>query len=249
MTALDRAIGLARSLVVYHGIPGRQRRIRHLYRQFVKAGDLTFDIGAHAGNRARALASLGCRVIAVEPQPDFARVLHLLARSADITVVEQAVGRHEGQANLAISDRNPTVTTIAAPWRQARDGDSAFAGVEWNRSLDVHVTTLDALVARFGRPAFVKIDVEGSEADVLAGLSSAVPCISFEYLPQALDLVVPCTAHLAALGAYEFNWSQGETFQLASARWLTARELIAQLSRATLSGDVYARLAACQQTE
>lgn len=55
----DRAIGLTRSLVVYHAIPWRQRRLRQLYSRFVGPGDLIFDVGAHVGNRARAFAALG----------------------------------------------------------------------------------------------------------------------------------------------------------------------------------------------
>ena len=96
MSRADRAIGLARSLLVYHAIPRRQRRMQRLYRQFAQPGDLVFDIGAHVGNRARALAALGCRVIALEPQPDFARLLRLLfARNARIEVVEAAVTRRQ----------------------------------------------------------------------------------------------------------------------------------------------------------
>src|SRR5262252_7791343 len=74
----DRAVGLARSIAIYHAIPFRQRRLRHLYRSLLQRGDLVFDIGAHAGNHVRALHAIGCRVIAIEPQPDFARVLRLL---------------------------------------------------------------------------------------------------------------------------------------------------------------------------
>src|SRR5215475_12666578 len=75
---LDRAFGLVRSIAIYHAIPFRQRRLRRLYRSFVHRGDLVFDIGAHAGNHVRALHAIGCRVIAMEPQPDFARILRLL---------------------------------------------------------------------------------------------------------------------------------------------------------------------------
>jgi hypothetical protein len=55
----NRIIGLARSLAIYHAIPLRQRRMRHLYAQFVSHGDLVFDLGAHAGNRTRAFRSNG----------------------------------------------------------------------------------------------------------------------------------------------------------------------------------------------
>ena len=62
MSRLDRFVGIARSVAIYHGIPFRQRRMRQLYATFVKPGDLVFDIGAHAGNRVRGFASLGHRV-------------------------------------------------------------------------------------------------------------------------------------------------------------------------------------------
>lgn len=246
MSVLDRTLGIARSLAIYYGIPGRQRRLRRLYGQFVSRGDLVFDIGAHVGNRTRALAALGCRVVSLEPQPDCARLLRaMFARSADVTVVEVAVGSAPGRADLALSYRTPTVTTLSPSWRAARRTDEDFAGIKWNRTVEVAVTTVDALIERFGMPAFVKIDVEGAEPDTLAGLSHRVPVVSFEYLPQALDLTAACTRRLMELGDYRFTWSPGESFRLATAACLTASELITRLAAPGAqrrSGDVYAVL-------
>ena len=73
---------------------------------------------------------------------------------------------------LAVSDRTPTVSTTSDAWREARGHEAGFAGVEWNRTVDVEATTLDALIAAYGEPAFVKLDVEGAEAAALQGL----PC-------------------------------------------------------------------------
>jgi len=246
MGGFDRAIGIGRSLVIYHAIPLRQRKLRRLYRSFLKPGDLVFDIGAHAGNRARALLSLGCRVIAVEPQPAFARVLHaLFKRSPRVTIVEAAVAAHPGRQTLWMSERNPTLATTTESWREARSHEAGFAGVQWDSQIDVEATTVDTLIERFGLPAFVKIDVEGSEPAVLAGLSQAVAVISFEYLPGAIEEVAASVDRLRSIGPYEFNWSPGESFRLGNENWGTGAELMNALrgpEASRTSGDVYARL-------
>jgi FkbM family methyltransferase len=246
MGRFDRAVGLVRSLTVYHVVPLRQRRLRHLYGQFVRPGDLVFDIGAHVGNRVRAFSALGCRVVALEPQPDFARLLRaFFRRSAHVTIVESAVAETAGRRSLSLSERTPTVTTLAAEWRAARERDPDFAAVQWNRRIEVETTTLDALIERFGVPAFVKIDCEGSEPAILAGLGRPVAALSFEYLPRALPEAEVCLTRLAALGPYQFNWSIGESNQLRSERWLDAIEMLDTLRTPAAqkrSGDIYARL-------
>ena len=246
MSRAHRTAGMLRSLAIYHAIPLRQRRLRRFYSQFLARGDLVFDLGAHAGNRTRAFAAIGCRVVAVEPQPDFARLLRVLfAGSPDVEVIEAAVGEKAGRASLLVSERTPTVTTIAGAWHKARAKEPDFSHVEWNRQIEIETTTLDLLIERFGTPAFVKMDVEGAEPSVLAGLSRPVRALSFEYLPRALDYARVCVAGLGALGAYRYNWSLGESYRLAEERWMTGDELSVALETAAAQrrpGDVYARL-------
>ncbi len=246
MSTVNRAAGMLRSLAIYHGIPLRQRRMRRFYSQFVSRGDMVFDLGAHAGNRTRAFAAIGCRVVAVEPQPDFARVLRLFSRrSPGVEVVEAAVGETAGRTSLLISERTPTVTTIAAAWHEARRREPDFSHVKWNRQIDIDTITLDLLIERFGTPAFVKIDVEGAEPGVLAGLSRPVRALSFEYLPRALDYARVCVERLATLGVYRYTWSRGESYQLAQDEWLAGGEHCAALESRDAQrrpGDVYARL-------
>ena len=48
--------------------------------QFVRPGDLVFDVGAHVGDRIAAFRRLGARVVAVEPQPALVRTLQAALR-------------------------------------------------------------------------------------------------------------------------------------------------------------------------
>jgi FkbM family methyltransferase len=244
MSTAARAFGVARSLAMYYGIPFRAGRLRRFYGQFVRPGALCFDVGAHAGNRVRAWRALGARVLAIEPQADFVRLLDwLYGRDPAVTIVPLAVGRSPGSAELLVSERTPTVTTLSRDWVASVQRDPGFADVTWTPGQRVEVTTLDALIERFGVPEFAKIDVEGYEAEVLAGLSTPIRALSFEYLPASRAVAVACIDRLEALARYRYNWSLGESHRLAGERWLDAAALrahLAALPDRAPSGDVYA---------
>ncbi len=233
-------------MFIYHTIPGRQKRLRKLYQQFVSTGDLVFDLGAHVGNRTRAFNALGCRVIAVDPHPDCVRILRtLFHRSPQIDIIPSAVSETVGRVELAVSKRHPTLNTIDLAWQDDRQNDSRFHAIQWDGTLDVPSTTLDALVNKYGLPAFVKMDVEGAEPRILNGLHCALPALSFEYLPGAIESARACVNRLSALGRYEFNWSPGESYKLASKQWLdheTFGSLLTTTVTKDRSGDIYAVL-------
>lgn len=242
--------GLARSLVIYYGKPFHIRRLTRFYRTWAAPGDLCFDIGAHVGNRLQAWRRLGARVVAVEPQPllmDWLRRRY--GADPNVMLVEQAIGAEPGQGALLISRRTPTVTTLSAGWADAVQRSASFQNVHWEVGQPVTVTTLDALIARFGPPAFCKIDIEGYELEALRGLSRPLRALSFEYIPATVEIALGCLDRLAGLGDYRFNATAGESLRLRCERWLHGDDMTAwlqQLRPEDRSGDIYAWLAPAQ---
>lgn len=105
------------------------------------------------------------------------------------------------------------------------------------------MSTLDALIGEFGAPSFIKIDVEGYEDAVLAGLSRPVAALSFEFTTIARDVAARCLDRLAVLGFTGYDVSLAETMALDLGRWVTGREMrahLAGLPHEANAGDVYA---------
>jgi membrane glycosyltransferase len=244
---LRSAGGVLRSLRIYYLDRKRSAAMVGLYGAFVKSGDLVFDVGAHVGDRIAAFRKLGAHVVAIEPQPAIVKVLRLLyGRDRAVAIEPLAVGRNPGTVELQLNLANPTVSTASPAFVQAADGAPGWEGQVWSRSIRVPVTTLDALIARHGMPVFIKIDVEGFEAEALAGLTQPVPALSFEFTTIAREVAAACIERCCALGYARFNAALGETQTFVHPGWRSDREIaawLAGLPDAANSGDIYAVLA------
>jgi FkbM family methyltransferase len=239
--------GVVRSLRIYYGDGAHRAAMDRLYGRFITRGDLVFDVGAHVGDRIAAFRRLGARVVAVEPQPALVRTLKLLyGRDRTVAIEPVAVGRREGTIELKLNIDNPTVSTASEAFVQAANGAPGWEGQAWTRTVRVPLTTLDELIARHGMPTFIKIDVEGFEAEALAGLTRPPRALSFEFTTIQREVAAACIERCAALGYARYNAMLGESHTLLHgdgvgantlARWLHA------LPPEANSGDVYAELA------
>jgi FkbM family methyltransferase len=236
--------GVFRSLRLYRGDDARHAAMDRLHARFLCAGDLAFDVGAHVGDRIASFRRLGARVVALEPQPLCHRALRLLhGRDPGVTLLRAAAGAAPGRIEFLVNRANPTVSTAAADFVAAAGGAAGWEGQVWDSRIEVEVTTLDALIVRHGEPRFVKIDVEGFEPEVLRGLSTPIPALSFEFTTIQRAAAETCIDLLATLGPYRFDAALGESQRFEFGTPADAARLKAwlhALPHAANSGDIYA---------
>ena len=218
------------------------KRLEKLYKTFVKSGDLVFDIGGHQGNMTATLAKIGARVICVEPRPS--GVKHLKERfkkEHEVTVIQKGVGEKKGVLPLYVHDKDTSTSSFAKKWRTEQYDDG-----KWNEKIDIPITTLDELIKEFGKPTFCKIDVEGFEVEVLTGLNSKIPLISFEFHGNCKDAIQKCVQKLEKIDEVKFNFSLYGNHQLELKEWINKEELMKIISKISnsnqnLCGDIYAK--------
>jgi FkbM family methyltransferase len=244
INALRTARGVFRSLRIYYFGRHDRSAMDRLYARFVKSGDLVFDVGSHVGDRIGAFRRIGARVVACEPNPPLVKTLRLIyGRDAQVIIEPVAVGASAGTIAMKINVDNPTVSTASNDFLKASEGAPGWEGQNWNKSITVGITTLDALIAKHGTPAFMKIDVEGFEAEALGGLTQPVAALSFEFTTIQRDVAQACIARCVALGYARYNAALGESQQMVHDDWQGAGAIgrwLAALPMSANSGDIYA---------
>ena len=214
---------------------------KEFYSEFIKAGDLVFDVGANKGNRTVIFLELGAKVVAVEPQKECYE--HLTKRFGDkIDLIKLGLGEKESTATMYVSGS----TLISSFSKDHVDmmQEDRFKGADWGDTIDIEMTTMDVLIEKYGIPAFCKIDVEGYEYDVLKGLSKPLKGLSLEYIvPENTQVLVDCLTHLYNLGSIECNFSYGESMKYNLSKWKSGKEMINYIQTEeftnTSYGDVY----------
>ena len=173
-----------RVLEVIHEIRGENPEYAVL-KGLLSEGDTFVDVGANFGTfsllASRIVGATG-RVIAIEPQPELASMIReslLLSHVSNCEVHQIASGAELGEASLLVP-RDDSGRAGFFP---------AFSGKASHQSMTVPVGTLDAMLTGNSRPGklVIKIDVEGSEIDVLNGGAETIhdrrPAILIELNP------------------------------------------------------------------
>jgi len=178
MPSIDQTKGLVRKLANQLGIEitrfnskgsDRARLARFLAS---RNANLVFDVGANVGQYGRELRALGYRGKIVSFEPVAAvheRLTKTAARDANwIVAPRTAIGREEGVISINVSANSVFSSVLrGAKLLKRMDPTAAVAHEE-----QVPLVTLDSLAPAYmnrGDVAFLKIDVQGFEYEVLHG--------------------------------------------------------------------------------
>lgn len=211
------------------------------YKKFLDSNSLVFDIGANYGNKVEMFLITGAKVVAVEPQAKCCRYLKSVYGNK-ISIVQKGVGEKEETKDFYVTG-STTLSSFAEDWlkREERFVNEKIESIE-----KIELTTIDKLIAIYGIPDFIKIDVEGYELYALMGLNKKVRLISFEYaVPDTSSSIERCISEINKLGSIEVNYSVGESMILSLHEWVGPNDffLICNTPKFlnTLAGDIYVR--------
>jgi FkbM family methyltransferase len=220
----------------------RKREMMKFYSQIIEPGALVFDVGANIGYYTECFLEIGANVIAIEPQPFcIDRLKQRFNDDSNLVIVEKGAARENGTILLNIDSDNPATATFSDKFMN----EGPFKNRNWDGKLEVPVITLDEIINEYGVPVYCKIDVEGFELDVLSGLSSPIPYISFEYSKNLLEDAENCIDYLEEFGSPGFNFSISyNPFKLKLGEWTRNKELLFKNIRKSLigyTGDIFVK--------
>lgn len=172
-------------------------------------GGTACDIGANVGNHSRFFADRFEKVISFEPNPIILDLLKFNTRNyPNIVVSETALGNCEGLTRLAGDKSNLGNYSIISRIDEPISKNHLIT----KQDFEVQIRTLDSMQDSLRNLQFIKLDVEGSEHQVLIGATQCIrefhPVIVFEQWPNDfINGISKSIEYLASFG-YEFYWQK-----------------------------------------
>jgi FkbM family methyltransferase len=170
-------------------------------------GRLIFDVGLHNGEDSAYYLWLGYDVVGIDANP-------LLCAECERRFAKEIGEGRMKVVNAGILERAGKFSfyrNLSDDGWSSFDRERGTRGGQWAEET-VICTTTDDLVERYGRPFFIKVDIEGADMQVLTsiGAGSAPPYISLE-----LNTSDPIVERLVELGYTAFKFVDGESYRPA----------------------------------
>ena len=148
-----------------------------LYERLLRPGDRVVDVGANIGYFSVLFAELvgkNGRVLAIEPEPNNARLLRKNVEQRDlaqiVAIAQTAVGAAAGTATLYVASSGNLGDNRLYDSEERR----GLAAAKGRTATQVPITRVDDLTPDWTRADFIKMDIQGFEAQALEGMRGIV---------------------------------------------------------------------------
>ena len=217
---------------------------RELLRQVHAKNDLIFDVGANQGDKSDIFSKFTKKVIAFEPSEKLYTFLRKRFNNRNIQLFNCALGSNESLQDFYEVEGDESHNSLSKKHIETTVTAREIATLQTVKHKKVKVERLEHFIATFGMPVYIKIDVEGFEHEVIKGLKTPVPLISFEAnLPDFYEETIQIIEYLEKIssGKYRFNFTANSSF--LQEKFLPKEEAIGFLSASPYSClDIYAML-------
>lgn len=208
--------------------------------------DLIFDLGFHTGQDTEFYLKKGFRVVAVEANPALVEAGRVRFKRAiadkRLVLINKGVARMSTAMTFFVNNRNAAWSSFVEEIG-SRGGDF--------EKISIETTTLKELLAEFGMPYYLKIDIEGYDDIAVAELQTVKDRPKYVSLengyPRTLDLLVsmgfdrfkyvdqsavaeqrlPFPAREGRFALHRFKYESSGAFgEEAPGAWLTRNEVL-----------------------
>lgn len=172
-------------------------------------GQTVFDVGMYDGSDTQYYLELGYRVVAIEANPNLAKAAEQrFAEDVDkgrLTIVNAAIAEGEAAVDLTICGEDLGSSSTIGGWVADRIPMGSYT---------VPATNYEKLVARYGVPFYLKVDIEGADEICVRGITPETRprLLSFEVGANFSDLLT----YLTELGYSEYKLISQLSFREAA---------------------------------
>lgn len=152
-----------------------------------------FDIGANVGRMTKRFVEWGCDVISVEPLTFLTK--HNQSNFKGATIVNACISDKIGEV-VFYECENTISSSCLKDWK------AHHPNKKWVKIVKDSIT-IDHLISIYGKPKYIKLDIEGYEDKALQGLSDSIDLISFEYTRGFIGSSIKCLDILENVGFSE----------------------------------------------
>lgn len=177
---------------------------------------MIFDVGANQGDKVlQYLLFSPKKVIAFEPDSSNQKILKLRFRRRNNFLLDtNAVSDRTGKSEFYVLSPGDALNSLNPKWKELLENERAnrwHTRHDFKSVVEITTTTLDESIKKYGKPDYIKIDVEGHELSCLLGLSQPVKVVSFECnLPEFLEETLKCIDRLNVLNpGYLYGFYNG----------------------------------------